>query len=118
MLRRLLIKNKLSRFFSIQKEKMIHSEAPETLNHPLEDLRKELQSSSMKLDLPTMRKMVYWKAGHLGINEVEILVKKYLDEKMEHMDIEQLWNFHENVVDRETDFLWRHLLGRGRVKPS
>ena len=81
------------------------------LDNSLESLRTGMQDSVNKQDINVMRKMVYWKATHLGINEVEIIMKRFLDKNMDKMNAEQLWGFYTDVIERETDFLWRELFG-------
>ena len=111
MLKR-LIRRVINRQFCIKQPEKLNLGAPEKLAHPLEQLREQLQSTAVDQDIETMRKMVYWKAGHLGVNEIEILVLKYLDAHMPDMNRQKLWAFYADVVERETDFLWRQLLGR------
>lgn len=77
----------------------------------LDQMRNSLQSQSVNLELPEMKKMVYWKATHLGINELEIIVRRYLDDNMENMSKETLWEFYLDVVERESDYLFSVLLG-------
>ena len=77
----------------------------------LYQLKTHMQSTSQKLELPELKKMVHWKAMHLGINELEIIVKRYLEQRMETMSRQELWDFYVDVVERESDHLFAVLFG-------
>lgn len=82
----------------------------------VEGVKEQVHSSSVPAD--ALKRRLYYRCKRMGTLEVEVLLMRYLDQKLPGMDAAQVHQFDKEVVQLENPVLSAYLLKGTPLAPE
>ncbi|KRX03356.1 Flavinator of succinate dehydrogenase [Pseudocohnilembus persalinus] len=72
----------------------------------------KVKSHTMEQDIDALRRQIYFRANNMGMKELDLIVGTWIKKNVNNMNMEELQQFHREILEYETPLLTKIILGQ------